>query len=866
MVAFLLQGPLQRGCRGRSRAKDYPIAEAFGKTITLNEVRSAALELAILQGIRLPRPVADPIDYVLLLKEARQMRLPAGPEVVTEGIATTVAKMNAVSTLAQLAAKLTGQQRLNFTIDEKLLRRVLANFISVTRAQELILGKPEIIPGQDGRAIRDFHSALGLAQPSEKQLELAFRDLQEQLGVEYVCFPAWRYASKVLAPTDSEILAQFEAYKDEYPGTAGNEFGFGYKRPLVLKLEYLKVDLEKVKAQLQRPSPESVRQYYDKHKQLYVLPFEDDAGAQPDTPAAPRQYKPFEQVYEDLESRWLQEQAQAKAVEIIGEARRLGKARWEQLRREQKDAPIDLARLYPYAGEQQDTLVKRLHEKFNVKPQYGRTDWIDADQAEALPGIGASYSRTRPMFQFWGLASAVRQTGSGSQDPASMSFELGQDCRVNLQDAQNNLYLFRVIGLRRDQVFDTSQILDDQQLGRKVAADLFARRAYEYALDQARKLLPLAQQQGLEKALAQFADKDLNIRQAGMITRANANIAFPEQQVLLVDERGRTLGQVDLVWQDFAIPGSGQSVGMLTVKVTNQATKGRITAVGLNLPRLLRLTCPEILTLQAPAKNAGDFAPAGPQGYTLRYFGRGIDAGQAGKFDLLISAQEQELANTPNLSKGGIEPGQSEIFSLQLPHAGSPLTAVAFARSLTQTPAGAAGIGSFLVARLETAGTSETLRGIFPANRQNQFLRDCFVVLDSSTLLRRAAPPSQFKLEKKDGQDQPGTDELAVPRTPDLLTERLSGQAPCALIELPRRRLCYVISAGKHLPLSRAQFHRRRQPLLSALARDHHALLVRYWWNSSSIRSRTGYRDLQAQEEAPPTDQAPTQTPDEGSP
>ena len=500
MIAFVGGNAINDLFRGGpGRVKDYPVAEAFGKTITLNEVRSAALELAILQGIRLPRPVADPMDYVLLLKEARQMRLPAGPELVTDDVIAAIAQINEVSSLAELARKLASQQqRLRLAIDEKLLRRVLANFISVTRAQELILGKPEIILGQDGQAIRDYHSALGLSQPSEKQLELAFRDLQEQLGVEYVSFPAWNYASKVSAPTDSDILAQFEAYKDEYPGTAGNEFGFGYKQHLLLKLEYIKFDLEKVKAQLQRPSPETVRQYYDKHKQLYVLPFEDDPDAQPDTPAGPAQYKPFEQVYEDLESRWLQEQAQAKAVEIIGEARRLARGRWEQLKREQKDTPIAPESLYAYGGEQQETLVNWLNEKFKVLAQYGRTDWIDVEQAESLPGIGTSYSRTPPILGFSQIASMVRQPSTGAQGAGDMSFELGQDCPVNLQDAQDNLYLFRVIGLRREEVLDADQMLADHRLRRKVAADLFARRAYEYALEQARKLFGLAQQQGLQ--------------------------------------------------------------------------------------------------------------------------------------------------------------------------------------------------------------------------------------------------------------------------------------------------------------------------------------------------------------------------------
>ena len=166
-------------------------------------------------------------------------------------------------------------------------------------------------------------------------------------------------------------------------------------------------------------------------------------------------------------------------------------------------------------------------------------------------------------------------------------------------------------------------------------------------------------------------------------------------------------------------------------------------------------------------------------------------------------------------------------------------------------------MGRSNVARyFETGQKTQLLRGIFPANRQNRFLRDCFSVLDSSTLLREPAPPPQPEPKTKDDQEPPDTDDkptpAATPRTPDLLTEPLSGQAPCTLIESPRGRRCYVISASKHLPLSRAQFSRSRPFLLNGLARDNHTRLMRDWLNSDSIRRRTGY--LEDQQDAPPED------------
>ena len=843
MIAFLL--PQSKGCQGPTSSKDYPLGQAYGKKIMLSEARSAARELAILQGIQIQQPVADPVDYVLLLREAKQMQLPTGPKLVDESVATTVAKINNVSSLAQLAQKFTQQQQ-SFPIDEKLLRQTLGNFITVRKAHQLVLGVPQVIPQEQGSPIRDFRSTLGLAQPSEKELEILFRDISEQLDVEYVSFPAWRYDAKVRPATDDEILAQFETYKNNYPGTEENEFGFGYNQPLTLKIEYLKIDLEDVKAKLQRPSPETVRQYYDKHKQFYVLPAEENLDAQDDTPATPAQYKPFEQVYEDLESRWLQEQARNKGVEIIGEARRLARNRWEQLKED--NTPITPENLHPYAGAQQESLVNWLKEKFGILAQYKRAAWIDIDQTETLPGIGQSYSRTQPILGFSQIASMVRQPNSETPDAGNISLELGQDCPVNMQDAQSNIYLFRVVGLRRDQAPDASQILDDPQLARKIADDLLAKRAYEYALDQARRLLPLAQKQGLENALAKFGDENAKLQQAGMIRRADSNEARQELIIPLIDSAGKTHGQVQINLQMVQLRASPESLPtsaqILQIKITNPADEGRITALGITIPRYLRMVSPFIkpLSVSGIALNGGEPVPAGPEGYTVRYFARGINAGQAGKFDLLLSEKSQELLNSPNLSKTDSEPEQTQNFQFMLP-ARLPARLVDFVQSST---------GSAMVARLETGGKTQLLMGSLPANRQDKFLRGSFSVLDSASLLRKPEPKQQTQENLANDADEP---DPATTRTPDLLTESLYGQAPCTLIESPRSRICYVISAGKHLPLSRAQFDSSRQLLLNSLARDNHTLMMRNWLDSGNIRSRTGF--IQAQLEAPPNEDSP---------
>ena len=108
-------------------------------------------------------------------------------------------------------------------------------------------------------------------------------------------------------------------------------------------------------------------------------------------------------------------------VDIIAEARSLARTRWEQLKTEQKDTLIDPADLYPYGGDQQESLVGHLDETFKISAHYGSTDWIDAEQAESLPGIGASYSRSQPSYGFSQLAAEARQPGSSPPDTSGLS-------------------------------------------------------------------------------------------------------------------------------------------------------------------------------------------------------------------------------------------------------------------------------------------------------------------------------------------------------------------------------------------------------------------------------------------------------------
>ena len=185
------------------------------------------------------------------------------------------------------------------------------------------------------------------------------------------------------------------------------------------------------------------------------------------------------------------------------------------------------------------------------------------------------------------------------------------------------------------------------------------------------------------------------------------------------------------------------------------------------------------------------------------------------------------------------------------------MSPIDFARSESSRAAGPGEGGFDLTARLESAGNSQLLRGIFPANRQSGFVNECFAVLDRPGLVRKPAPPTDLTQEKENKakqNDQPEETKAqtatekpaeAIVRQPDLLTDSQTQQPPCTVVELPREGTCYVAAVQKHLPLSAAEFRQSRPAVLNSLMSGQYEVLRRQWWNSNNIRQRTGYQEIE---------------------
>jgi hypothetical protein len=268
----------------------------------------------------------------------------------------------------------------------------------------------------------------------------------QTLSAEMVQLKAMFFADKDATPTDDEIAAQFEKYKDYFPEQASeaNPYGFGYKLPDRLQIEYIAADLQNVETTVSRPTAEQTEAYYQNNRErLYT----QQVKADPNDPNSPeiQQVQPYAEVADSIADRLLREKVVRKAEQILLEARSRADAGLEELRSREKEPTIP--ELQKEAGKYED-IALALGQKHGVALYSGRTGLVSAADILAdeylgrlvLTGFGPSPSR---------LAQVLFSVQ-----------ELGEDAITIMFAPRARLYA--TIGPARDPMADTARDLSDQ--------------------------------------------------------------------------------------------------------------------------------------------------------------------------------------------------------------------------------------------------------------------------------------------------------------------------------------------------------------------------------------------------------------------
>jgi len=254
MVVFLI------GYRGldaifrRGSGEEIPVARTRYGELGLGERRGAQTDLELLRRLRPGHPAyfflitsngdQAGLAYALLLQEAR-----------SKGVHVTTGEVNRYLE----ARELTGQQYQAFLsqlrqqfrgASDSLVRSVITRWLMIRKY---------------------FVSQIVAVPPSETQLRHLYRDLNEQIDLRLVPVDAERFVDDMETPSSVEIVEQFNTYRDRIAGqyTADDPFGFGYRYPDRVRLEYLFVDQRVVERAI-RPSDQQVMDYYIAHRDEFT--------------------------------------------------------------------------------------------------------------------------------------------------------------------------------------------------------------------------------------------------------------------------------------------------------------------------------------------------------------------------------------------------------------------------------------------------------------------------------------------------------------------------------------------------------------------------------------------------------------------
>ncbi len=165
-----------------------------------------------------------------------------------------------------------------------------------------------------GLAVRDqFFRSLGRVKISRPMIEQSLAEQAQQVKARLAIFDADEYLAQIGEPTEDELKLQFEAFSSTPAGTIDpnkNPFGFGYRVPDRIKVQYFVIPASEVEAAVVKSKDdfaweEDARVYFDKNWSQFLPPEPDPstqpASTQPATaPVKPAFESVSDKVYEAL--------------------------------------------------------------------------------------------------------------------------------------------------------------------------------------------------------------------------------------------------------------------------------------------------------------------------------------------------------------------------------------------------------------------------------------------------------------------------------------------------------------------------------------------------------------------------------------
>jgi len=201
----------------------------------------------------------------------------------------------------------------------------------------------------------------------------------ETINVELVKFDLAVFAETLAEPNEDRIIEHFDKYKEFFAGTLSEEnpYGFGYKLPDRVQLEYIAVKLDDVSSIVTPPTHQEKEEYYQQN----IKRFTESVPSDPNDPDSPQteEIKSYAEVASIISQGLLKNKISSKAEAILQEAKTLTEAGLENIDIEAEE--LSSEQLRQVAGDYK-TAAEQLSKKHKVKIYTGQTGLLSASDIQ----------------------------------------------------------------------------------------------------------------------------------------------------------------------------------------------------------------------------------------------------------------------------------------------------------------------------------------------------------------------------------------------------------------------------------------------------------------------------------------------------
>jgi hypothetical protein len=500
MITFLIQPTLSMF---RPDPSEAPVGTIGGEEVTLGEQRAASVELQVLQAVSpllAQMSLADPTQWMLVVRDARAMGLSASQAEV-EGLLLSLEIDDAK--VAQIA------RRMGTSVD--LVQKAVAHWIVAQQYHELVSGLGHLplvadvnTPSRVGHVLRgarllqagyvsdallELESARGVPRVSEPLAKHFLQDRLARVRVVAVGVDSGRYHDRAGQPSREAINDLFNRFKERLPGE-GEPYGFGYRVPERVKIEYLTIPYARVRERVTVEEADALR-YYDDHAEEFKVSSPPTADG---SAAGDAVVRPYAEVRDQIVNRL----KDAKATEQIDRMAKTAQA-----------VLLDDARHLDESGGYRQiplgwepmplsAVAEHLQRLFGVLPDVTRRDdrWLTRQELAELAGIGsAGVVAGRTMAPFDQYVFSCRELlGDGGGHPLASLRLQAKLPGATVQSADGTRYIFRLIDAEPGRVPSTVEEVIEQ-----VTRDAARLAAYEVLQAEAQAWLERARGESLQR-------------------------------------------------------------------------------------------------------------------------------------------------------------------------------------------------------------------------------------------------------------------------------------------------------------------------------------------------------------------------------